>query len=195
MNSKQKCLCCNEYYPSDHRWVITPRGKFAGYDHIQSFVKAESARKLFKANNKVKKEEKKVNAKQKREFYANDVSFRKKAAQKAFNAYIRSRDREEPCISCDKPDNGQHQRHASHYRSVGACSQLRFNEENVHASCAQCNGVKSGNITEYRIRLIKKIGVEKVEWLECQNKVTRYTCEELLEIERSYKEKLKELMI
>ena len=191
-----KCKCCNEKIDKDSedsRYIGI--NWFKDVEHAIMYAKRINALKLFRANNKAQKDKTKANAKQKREFYANDVSFRKKAAQKAFNAYIRSRDREEPCISCDKPDNGQHQRHASHYRSVGACSQLRFNEENVHASCAQCNGVKSGNITEYRIRLIKKIGVENVEWLECQNEITRYSCEELLGIENTYKSKLKELMV
>ena len=112
-------------------------------------------------------------------------------AQKAFNAYIRYRDRNLPCVSCDKPNDGSHQRHASHYRSVKACSALRFNEMNVHASCMQCNSHMSGNITEYRIRLIKKIGLEMVAWIESQNKVTRYTCEELKNIELKYKKMIK----
>ncbi len=96
-------------------------------------------------------------------------------AQAAFNRYIRIRDAGKSCISCDRPDDGRHQRHASHYRSVGACSNLRFNTFNVHASCARCNKYKSGNVVEYRIRLAKKIGLERVEWLEGQNNVVRYT--------------------
>ena len=67
-------------------------------------------------------------------------------AQTAINAYVRLRDMGKPCISCDRPDDGTHQRHASHYRSVGACSSLRFNLKNIYASCQQCNTSKSGNI-------------------------------------------------
>jgi len=39
--------------------------------------------------------------------------------QKAFNAFIREQDKNEPCISCSKHHQGQY--HAGHYRSVGAC--------------------------------------------------------------------------
>ena len=123
------------------------------------------------------------------------VSKLKSEAQVPFNKYIRLRDYSEPCISCDRENDGKHQRHASHYRSVGACQRLRFNELNVHASCAQCNNNKSGNIIEYRLRLIKKIGVEQVEWLECQNEPRRYERDELVEIKNYYKSKVKELQL
>lgn len=116
-----------------------------------------------------------------------------KEAQAVFNKYIRLRDAGRPCISCDRPDDGMHQRHASHYRSRGACSSLRFNEDNVHASCAQCNGVMSGNIMEYRIRLIDRIGVCQVEWIERQPKSRKWTIEDAKQIKAKYKAKIKAL--
>lgn len=116
-----------------------------------------------------------------------------KEAQTAFNKYIRVRDKGLPCVSCDKPDNGNHQRHASHYRSVGACSALRLNTLNVHASCATCNSVKSGNLIEYRIRLAAKIGRVKVEWLECQNDITRYDIDYLKRIKKIFTSKARML--
>jgi len=115
-------------------------------------------------------------------------------AQTAFNAYIRARDKGRPCISCDKPDNGNHQRHASHYRSVGACSALRFNTFNVHASCATCNGTLSGNLLEYRIRLINKLGADRVEWLECQNKLVRYDIEYLAKLKKIFNKRARRLI-
>ena len=97
-------------------------------------------------------------------------------AQAAFNWYIRMRDARLPCISCGQsPYQGQ--RHASHYRSVGAASHLRFNCWNVHASCSQCNSMKSGNVVEYRIALVKKIGVERVEQLEHDNQPRTFEIE------------------
>ena len=121
------------------------------------------------------------------------ISKYKSEAQVPFNKYIRLRDQLEPCISCDRVNDGTHQRHASHYRSVGASQRLRFDEQNVHASCAQCNNSKSGNIVEYRLRLIKKIGVDGVDWLESQNQPRKDTKEELIEIKNSYKDKVKKL--
>ena len=67
-----------------------------------------------------------------------------KEAQEGVNLYNRARDKGRPCISCDKPDVGV--RNASHYRSAGACSSLRFNTFNNHASCYSCNCSLSGNL-------------------------------------------------
>lgn len=112
-------------------------------------------------------------------------------AQTAFNAFIRERDKNEPCISCGRHHNGQY--HAGHYRSVGACPELRFCEFNVHKQCSVCNNHKSGNIVEYRINLVKKIGVEQVEWLEGSHEPKKYTIEQIKSIQTEYKNKLREL--
>ena len=112
-------------------------------------------------------------------------------AQTAFNAFIRERDKNEPCISCGRHHNGQY--HAGHYRSVGACPELRFCELNVHKQCSACNNHKSGNIVEYRINLVKKIGVEQVEWLEGSHEPKKYTIEQIKDIRAKYQLKLKEL--
>lgn len=114
-----------------------------------------------------------------------------KEAQVAVNAYIRERDRHEPCISCGRWHQGQW--HAGHYRTVKAAPELRFNELNIHKQCAPCNGPMSGNIVEYRIRLIQKIGLAKVEWLEGKHEPAKYTIEDAKRIKSEYKAKLKEL--
>jgi hypothetical protein len=108
-----------------------------------------------------------------------------KEAQSAFNAFIRARDLKEPCISCGQsPTQGQ--RHASHYRSVGAAPQHRFNTYNAHASCAQCNSMKSGNVVEYRIRLADKIGNERLEFIEHGNERKTYSIEYLKRLKKLF---------
>jgi hypothetical protein len=67
-------------------------------------------------------------------------------------------------------------------------SALRFNELNCHRQCAPCNNHKSGNITEYRIELIRRIGENLVEWLEKDHPPHRWTIEELKGIRQYYKE-------
>jgi hypothetical protein len=114
-------------------------------------------------------------------------------AQTAVNAYCRARDAGKPCISCDKPDDGTHQRHASHFRSVAACSQLRYNTWNIHSSCMQCNAHKSGNILEYRIRLIKKLGYKRVHWLEGQNWLTKYNIDYLKRIKKVFNKRTRHI--
>jgi hypothetical protein len=114
-----------------------------------------------------------------------------KEAQAAFNAYIRARDCGQPCISCGRFHTGQI--HAGHYLSVGAHPELRFNEDNVHAQCRPCNEFLSGNIVNYRPRLIDKIGLERVEILEGPHDPVKHTIDELKEIKRVYSLKTKEL--
>ncbi|WP_258530002.1 recombination protein NinG [Pseudomonas aeruginosa] len=58
------------------------------------------------------------------------------------------------------------QYHAGHYRSVGSHPELRFDEDNVHKQCAPCNNHKSGDVVNYRINLVAKIGAAAVARLE-----------------------------
>ncbi len=115
-----------------------------------------------------------------------------KEAQKAINEFIRLRDKDLPCISCGRYHEGQY--HAGHYRSVGAYPELRFNEDNVHKQCSVCNNHKSGNAIEYRINLIRKIGLEKVEFLERHDhQPLKLSIDEIKELIRVYKAKCKGL--
>jgi len=112
-------------------------------------------------------------------------------AQTAFNAFIRARDARLPCVSCGRAHTGQY--HAGHYRTVGGNPELRFNEENVHKQCAPCNDHLHGNIVNYRISLIQRIGLERVEWIEGKHEPKKFTIEDLKAIKATYKAKLKEI--
>lgn len=105
--------------------------------------------------------------------------------QAAFNEWIRERDRDLPCISCGRFHQGQW--HAGHYRTVGANPELRFNPLNVHKQCAPCNNHKSGDIVNYRINLVERIGVDQVEWLEGPHEPQRYTIEELKALKAKFR--------
>lgn len=113
-----------------------------------------------------------------------------KEAQTAFNRYIRLRDDKEPCISCGRHHEGQY--HAGHYRSIGSTPALRFAPLNVFKQCAPCNNHKSGNLIEYRINLLKKIGKEALDWLEGPHEPKKYSIEELKEIKAEYTRKARE---
>ena len=127
----------------------------------------------------------------KRKVRAEDRRYQLRKAQEAFNAYIRYRDKDKPCISCDRHHQGQY--HAGHYRSVGAHPELRFNELGCHKQCAPCNNHKSGNIVEYRINLKERIGEDNLNWLEGPHEPQKWTLEEIREIRDYFKQKLKAL--
>lgn len=119
-------------------------------------------------------------------------------AQTAFNAYCRERDKGQQCISCDVHLASLAGIHGGgidcgHYRSRGSAPHLRFDERNAHGQCKKCNRYKSGNVTEYRWRLIARIGLAAVEALEADNEPRRWTVEELIEIKTHYRAKLKAL--
>ena len=118
-----------------------------------------------------------------------------KEAQKSFNAYIRQRDWDQPCISCDTPANDKSNYWDSgHYKSVGSAVELRWEPSNAHKQCKHCNRDLSGNIVEFRIRLIKRIGQKMVDWLEGPHEMPKFTIDDIKEIKKKYKNLEKELL-
>lgn len=116
----------------------------------------------------------------------------KNELQRIFNQFIRIRDQHEPCISCgcklpEKYDAG-------HFYSVGSYPNLRFNELNVHAQCVECNHHKCGNVHEYRIGLIQRIGLDQMDQLEqIKNHPLRLSKPEIMELVKIYRSKIREL--
>lgn len=122
----------------------------------------------------------------------------KKEAQREFNRYIRARDLAagHPCISSGRPlDWGGVGGlvDAGHYRSTGAADHLRFNEDNCHAQSVRENRDLGGNAVAYRIGLIARIGIERVEALEANNTPIKWTREGLREIRDTYRRRAREL--
>jgi hypothetical protein len=113
-----------------------------------------------------------------------------KEVQTQFNMYIRARDHDQPCISCQRFHTGQY--HAGHYLTTGAHPELRFNEINCHKQCAPCNNHLSGNVGLYRENLISKIGVNLVEWLEGEHKPVKPTIDELKWLKQYYSQQARE---
>jgi hypothetical protein len=118
------------------------------------------------------------------------------AAQKAFNAYIRARDADKPCICCGKPFEPQKfggSMDAGHYLSRGAAPHLRFDERNCHGQRKNCNRPGGTTREAFRAGMIARIGLEAVEALEADQTPRKYSIAELKEIKATYKRKLKEL--
>ena len=183
---KKKCKYCKNFVSE---YIKVPAGVFCGMDHAVKFAyeatKKKRAAILLKTKKEFNKETKRLKhaAKTKSEWI--------KECQTIFNRFIRLRDKGLNCISCGRDHGGQY--HAGHYKSVGSSPELRFNELNCHKQCAPCNNHLSGNITEYRINLIKKIGTKEVEKLEGPHKAKHYTIDNIKELTKHYKDKVKQL--
>jgi hypothetical protein len=172
---QRKCLVCKEKFtPQNNTQIVC--SPFCSLEYLK------------KQRSKEWKEQKKV-IKQSLETKSDVL----KAAQIVFNTYIRLRDKDKNCVSCDKKLVGNDV-NASHFFSVGAYPNLRFNEDNVHNSCISCNQHKHGNQKEYDLRLPNRIGIEKYnKLLEDRNKPLKMSLDEVKELIYIYKQKIKEL--
>jgi len=116
-----------------------------------------------------------------------------KDAKVEFQKWIRLRDKDEPCISCKT--NKASQWDGGHYFKAELYSGLIFHEDNCHKQCSRCNNELHGNESSYRINLVKKIGEERVKWLEDNKdrlRVYKFTKQELIDIKDEYKKRIKE---
>jgi len=172
-----KCKVCRE--PTTKRFGLVWA---CGIDHAVAY--AQTKRDALQAKESKRLHQIRKEAVRPLKWYADK-------AREACHEYIRERDKELPCISCGRFHCGQY--HAGHYRPSGVNSALRFEPTNINKQCAPCNNNLSGNLTNYRIGLIAKIGEEAVVALETNNEVRKYSKEELIEIRQHYQQKLKAL--
>lgn len=198
-NSKRKCGGCGEYFrpapeqtfPGPVAWcreecalVVARKRAPAAKAKIEKAARAENraAKKRLKTRSEWMKE-----------------------AQKEFNAFIRERDKDLPCICCNTFEESDDWKpggvwDAGHFLSRGAYPELRFEELNCHKQKKSCNAGSSKYARKgrtvaanYRENLIIKIGIEAVEWLEGPHEAKRYTIEELQLIISEYKRKKTQL--
>jgi len=168
------CLSCFR------KWLYSTD---AGQKHLKKQI-------IPQAKKEVKRKEKKVIKEMKQSLkthkdYLSDL-------QKVFNKFIRLRDQNEPCISCGTTKTNI-QYAAGHYYPMGNYSFLRFHEDNVHKQCnKKCNMMLSGNLIEYRKNLVKKIGKEKLQWLDDnRHNELKLSIPEIKELIIKYKNKIK----
>jgi len=159
-------------------------GNFTPFKTTQVVCGAKCAAKL--AETKVWKEKKKVmieNTRTRTEWLS--------LLQIVFNKYIRLRDANKPCISCERPLTSKFD--AGHFLSVGSYPNLRFNEDNVHGQCVYCNQHQHGNQIEYGLRLPLRIGNDAYNRLmNKRGDALKLTLDEIKELIKIYKTKIKE---
>lgn len=179
-------------------------GQIVHADCVVPYMEAQIAKRQAKqrAEQKVKaKVEQAVFRKRKRAIRR--LSEFRADAQKAFNAWVRARDADLPCVSCDEtslPMLPGGQWDAGHFLSRGAYPELALEPLNCWRQCKSCNA-GSGKFAhkartvaqKYEDELLNRIGPEKLAWLKGPHEATKYTREDYEEIEATYKAKLKEL--
>jgi len=172
----KKCpICSTEYLP----WSSTQK-VCSDWQCGLAFSRQQEAEKQAR---KIRKQEKlqRDDLRERREKLKGKPEWNREA-QAAVNKFIFWRDYGKPCISCGRQLNYGVRGgavDASHYRSRGAAPWLRFNVFNNNASCVHCNRDLSGNPIPYRINLIDKFGLQRVERIEHDNTVRKFTIDYL----------------
>jgi len=150
-NSKKACKYCGDYRQVDE---LMRFGKFLFCDIDQAilWLSDKQAADKERAIKRAAKEVKQKNAKQKREFYDNDVNHQLGLTQIVFNKLRKLQELkwfsdngiEPTCISCDKPNMDWC---CGHLKTVGSQGAIRFDEVNTYLQCNRyCNKGLSGNI-------------------------------------------------
>lgn len=160
------------------------KDKFSPFNSFQKFCFKDECIKAHNSTERSKKQRKAV-----KEHKSSDKSIQLKLAQTIVNKYVRLRDQNKPCISCGHKEGRQF--HAGHYESAGGNQQQRFYTLNIHKQCSICNNFKSGNLIPYRLFMIKKYGIEKVESIESDHSTKKYTVEYLHRMIRVFRKKIK----
>ncbi len=118
---------------------------------------------------------------------------------KVFNKVIRLRDTEDgygKCISCGQVFPFE-ELDAGHFFAKKGYDGLRYDEENVHAECRNCNRFNESHLIGYQDNLRIKIGEERLEALkerarQYKQGFFKWDRSEIEEKIIYYKEKLKE---
>lgn len=188
---RKKCKVCGEWFHPAYTnivWCCPAHGAIYALElRAKEKIKAEAKR--IKSQKEAEKEGRRSHAERRRA--VKPLSHWIQMTQRAVNDWRRTMllAAGHGCISCGTKTAFAW--HAGHYRTTAAAPQLRFNPENIWLQCSSCNVHKSGNIESYRAALVELIGEERVQALESNNEIHRYTREELDGIRAEARAKLR----
>lgn len=179
-NKVRRCRQCKEYnIPKD-----APSGQFCcGVECATAYAKKRSQRLRQKAEKHHKQE---IRA-QRSKFKANDLPRQKALTQTAVNRLVNLLDMGKNCISSNKPLPIGKPRNASHFKSVGSNSFLRYSLLNIHSARVHDNKYRSGNIEGYRKGLLDRYGQWILDYLDNAPRVKKWTADELLALRKTIK--------
>lgn len=84
--------------------------------------------------------------------------------QMQLHKYIRERDKGKSCISCGVSWRPNFE--AGHFYKAETYSGLKFDPDNIHGQCKECNNYNNGNESGYRVGLINRYGKAFVDELD-----------------------------
>ena len=165
-----KCCGCKDYFDED-QLIKLPAGRFHSMECAISYAKSKQdkarAKQMAKAKREHTKEQKARRAQNRAD--KDRVKTRKEwydQLQTLVNQWVvHVRDKNKPCCTCGTTNDIKYD--AGHYRSRGACPELRFEPTNIHKQCSvQCNQFGSGMRAEYREFIVGEYGQNHLDWLD-----------------------------
>lgn len=114
-------------------------------------------------------------------------------AQDAINGYVRVRDHEYGCISCDKPASWDGQWHAGHLIPRGRSSFLRFDLRNINKQCSVCNHHEGGMVAEHERGIVARYGQERLDYLKSAPRSRKYDDDYLIRLAKVFRRKTRVL--
>lgn len=168
-----KCTICKVNISKDKNvYKIGLRRHCGDRECLESLLDIVSKTYAKKARIKREKKER-FDRKEKLAVLDQTVKHWRPKADTAFQLFSRLVDHKEPCASCGKYDHelsdvGSFKWHGGHYKGKGShgSDSVRYWEDNCNKQCAKCNIRLSGNISDYRPRLLEKIGEYRLSIIE-----------------------------
>jgi hypothetical protein len=180
------------------RVKFTPEEKARGLklhpDCIGPFAEAFASRQARRKAAKARQ----LEAQGKRELRARKEALKsigqiEEECRKIVQAIARIRDRDQGCISCEKPASWDGQWHGSHYRAHGGCSSLQFHLWNINKACWICNKLYSGRVDQQKVGIVQRYGQERLDWLDAQPKSKKYSREYLARFKKVMGKRLRRM--
>lgn len=177
-NSRKRCKFCKDYADAS-KGVKTPFGWFGTKEHAILFAQEYQAKTRQRRIAKAKQVAAKKGKAARSDLRARKEAIKKRTGKNGFydnlkaalHKYIKHVLRKgEPCYTCGKaqsPSDSGQAFHVGHFIPQKQVDPRRFMLINLKIQCYSCNTHNSGMRAEYRQRLIEEIGIDKVDWLEC----------------------------
>jgi hypothetical protein len=181
----KKCKNCKK--PFEPRFNSLE--KFCWNHHcklIEAMEKLSKIKKKQKLDDQIRWKEKKESLKTLQDYL--------QEYQTLVNTFVRLRDRNKKCISCNKPLKAKFD--AGHFFSVGSYPSVRFDLKNIHGQCVHCNQHLRGNVHEYRKNITKRISESDLEELELKSQTpAHFMKHEIIEMIEEIKKRIKEIRL
>ena len=158
-NKKKRCKKCKKFFKPKYSSVQQACSHECAFSYAKT-QREKDVKELNQARQNI------ANARNNKK-QAQKLSHQIKLTTKVVHEYIHIRDRGKQCITCNSPLKEHFD--AGHFYHGSKSNALRFDLDNIHGQCIQCNRRNHGMFQEYTSNLPKRIGEERFNAL-----VSRY---------------------